>query len=137
RAVPWSPTRDCIAGRVARSNLSRDGTQRVDPEVGSSLDRLVPAWVALPGPDRDREHVLTRWDRAVVERREGAGRIVGAVEVERVAIAAQRFGVHVPAQGVALMAGRRVAEENRDRRFAGAGLQEPQSRQPQRTTLEG
>ena len=35
------------------------------------------------------------------------------------------------------MAGRRVAEENRDRRFAGAGLQEPQRRQPQETPLEG
>src|SRR5438445_310540 len=68
-----------------------------------------------------------------------AGSPKGSTTSESVPVAApaRRFGVHVPAQGVALMAGRRVAEENRDRRFAGAGLQEPQRRQPQETPLEG
>src|SRR2546430_4702715 len=90
---------------------------------------LVASGIALPGADGDGQHVLARRDRAVVEGREGAGGVVGAVEIERVAIGAERFGFDVAAYRIAVMAGGRVAEEDGDFRLAGAGFEQAQGRE--------
>src|ERR1041384_2137775 len=73
---------------------------------------------------RDRQHVFTRRNGAVVELREGASRVVGAVEVEEVLVAAERLGLDIAAHRIALVPRGRIAEEHRDFGFARARLEQ-------------
>src|SRR3954470_20534826 len=75
---------------------------------------LMPAGIPLARANRNGKHVLARRYRAVVEWGKGAGRIIGAIEIERVAIAAERLGIHIAPHRIGFAPGGGVAEEQRN-----------------------
>src|SRR3954463_1045720 len=85
-----------LNGRVTEPMLA---VLRPGPHEGSHLARA----------DRHADPVLERRDRTVVERRERARRVVGAVEVDDDLIAVA-LDLHIPPDLVRTLAGRGIAE---------------------------
>src|SRR5205807_227275 len=92
--------------------------------------------IALACSHGNGQHVLTRRDGAIVERREGAGRVVGTVEIEGVPVAAQRDRVDVAADRIALAAGGGIAEEDRHLVLVHARLEQPEGAEEHLLSLE-
>src|SRR5688572_113827 len=75
--------------------------------------------IGLPGLDADRQAVLLRRQRTGRELGEGAGRVLGAVEVEDDAAVAGEVGVEEPAAAVGLLLAGGVGEDEEQARGVG------------------
>src|SRR6267142_1630309 len=92
--------------------------------------------VHLTGADRDGEVVLLGWDRTVVVIRIGAGRVVALVEIQHVEAILPQLGIEIAPHAVALLAGRRVGEEQPEVVLANPRLQQTRSLQTARGPVD-
>src|SRR5262249_14608242 len=110
-------------GRAARSAMSRSlaslGITEKGEGLGMTAGRLVLPMRLLSRLDASRKSVLLRGQRAGCVRREDAGRVVGAIEVEDGLAADGRLRVEEAASAVALVAIGLIAEDHEEIRLAG------------------